>query len=296
MDLLSLRHFQLVARFEHISRAAAELRVAQPSVSRTIARLEAELGVPLFDRRGGVKLNEHGRLFLHHVERALGELDGARRALQDTGGQGVGTITVATETLLTLTGMLTRFRAVHPQVKVALFQSSATEMARQLRAGEVDFCIASQPLAGTSLETVELMDDEVLLAIPWEHRLAGRESVRIEELAMEPFVTTRVGYWPRALLDKLFAAEGLTPTISCEGDEMGASPYLVSAGLGMGLIPAMSLEVAGPQPAATWARVDAEGCRRVLSLVWRRDAYLSAAAEGFKALATATPFAAPRPF
>lgn len=289
MDLLALRHFQVVARFEHISRAAAELHVAQPSLSRTIARLEAELGVPLFDRRGGVKLNDHGLLLLHHVERALGELDGARRALQDAGGQGAGTITVAAETLLTLTPVLAKFRRVHPQVKVRLFQSSATEMARQLRAGEVDFCFASQPLAGTSLDTVELLTEEVILAMPQHHRLAGRESVRIEELAMEPFVTSRVGHWPRALLDRLFAAEGLAPTISCEGDEIGAWQDLISAGLGVGLVPAMSRKVATHAP-VSWTRIEADRCQRVLSLVWRRDAYRSTAAERFNTLATTTPF------
>ncbi|WP_369218522.1 LysR family transcriptional regulator, partial [Streptomyces flavofungini] len=65
MDLLSLRYFQAVARHQHISRAAQELRVAQPSVSRTIGRLESELGVLLFDRQGRrIRLNEHGEAFL----------------------------------------------------------------------------------------------------------------------------------------------------------------------------------------------------------------------------------------
>ncbi|KOG85386.1 LysR family transcriptional regulator, partial [Streptomyces varsoviensis] len=87
MDLLSLRCFQVVARHEHISRAAAELRVAQPSVSRTIARLEAGLGVRLFDRNGRqVRLNQYGAAFLRRVDRALGELDDARRELADAAG------------------------------------------------------------------------------------------------------------------------------------------------------------------------------------------------------------------
>jgi DNA-binding transcriptional LysR family regulator len=75
MDLLQFRYFQTVARHQHVSRAAEELHVAQPVLSRAIARLEAELGVPLFDRRGRrVKLNRFGAAFLVRVTRALGEL------------------------------------------------------------------------------------------------------------------------------------------------------------------------------------------------------------------------------
>lgn len=98
MDLLQLRYFQAVARREHISQAAEELRVAQPSVSRTIARLEKELGVPLFDRRGRqVRLNSYGVAFLRRVDRALSELDEARRELSDAAGLGHGRVTVAAE-------------------------------------------------------------------------------------------------------------------------------------------------------------------------------------------------------
>ncbi|MFD5559592.1 LysR family transcriptional regulator [Kitasatospora griseola] len=77
MDLHALTQFLVVARLEHLSRAAEELRVAQPSLSRTIARLEDELGTPLFDRGGRLRLNEAGRLFRGYAERCLGELEAA---------------------------------------------------------------------------------------------------------------------------------------------------------------------------------------------------------------------------
>src|SRR4051794_34889944 len=91
MELNSLAHFLVVARLEHLSRAAEELHVAQPSLSRTIARLEGELGVPLFDRSGRLRLNDAGRLFRDHVERALGELEAGRRAVTEAAGDGLGT-------------------------------------------------------------------------------------------------------------------------------------------------------------------------------------------------------------
>ncbi|GHC80421.1 LysR family transcriptional regulator [Streptomyces flavofungini] len=292
MDLLQLRYFQVVARYEHISRAAEELRVAQPSLSRTIARLEADLGSPLFDRQGRrIRLNQYGAIFLRHVDRALSELDDGRRALRDARDTGLGRVSVASETLLTITHVLGSFRATHPRADVRLFQSTADEMDRQLRAGEVDFCVASQPLTGADLESVELAREEVLLAVPRGHWLDGRESVTIPEIADEPFVTTRVGHWQRALLDRLFASEGLTPVLSCEGDEPGASQDMISAGLGIGLIPAISRQ-AGTETVVpvAWVHLAVPDCHRVLTLVRNRDTYLSEAALKFREFITSRPF------
>ncbi|QES44700.1 LysR family transcriptional regulator [Streptomyces venezuelae] len=292
MDLLQLRYFQAVARYEHISRAAEELHVAQPSLSRTIARLEAELGTPLFDRQGRrIRLNQYGVVFLHHVDRALSELDDARRVLSDARDTAFGRVSVASETLLTITHLLGSFRAAYPRADVRLFQSNAEEMDRQLRAREVDFCVASQPLTGTNLEAIELAREEVLLAVPRGHWLDGQESVTIREIATEPFVTTRIGQWQRMLLDRLFASEGLTPMISCEGDEPGASQDMISAGLGIGLIPAISRQAGtDSQVPVAWVHLNAPDCHRVLTLVWSRDAYLSDAAVKFREFTTSRPF------
>ncbi|MBB5120249.1 LysR family transcriptional regulator [Streptomyces eurocidicus] len=281
MDLLSLRCFQVVARHEHISRAAAELHVAQPSVSRTIARLEAELGVPLFDRRGRrIRLNPHGAAFLRRVDRALGELEDGRRELADVAGGGGGTVTAAAETLLTLAGLLVGFRAAHPGVDVRLHQASADAMAHRLRAREVDFCLVSQPLAGPVLTSVELLREDVLLAVPPGHRLAGRERVALAALDGEPFITPTPGHWQRVLADRLFARAGVRPAIVCEGNEPGAILDLVGAGLGVALLPAMARD-SGIRATVSWARLDAPDCHRVLWLARHKDAYLSAAARSF---------------
>ncbi|WP_327351173.1 LysR family transcriptional regulator [Streptomyces sp. NBC_01304] len=296
MDLLQLRYFQAVARYEHISRAAEELRVAQPSLSRTIARLEAELGSPLFDRQGRrIRLNQYGATFLRHVDRALSELDDGCRAVREARDTGLGRVSVACETLLTISPLLGSFRAAHPRTDVRLFQSNVEEMDRQLRAREVDFCVASQPLTGANLESVELTREEVLLAVPYGHRLDGRESVTIPEIAVEPFVTTRRGHWQRALLDRLFLSEGLTPLLSCEGNEPAAIQFMVSAGLGIGLIPSVSREVGTEaQTPVAWVHLDAPDCHRVLTLAWNRDSYLSEAALKFREFITTGPLMAHR--
>ncbi|MET9862616.1 LysR substrate-binding domain-containing protein [Streptomyces smyrnaeus] len=292
MDLQQLRYFQTVARYEHISRAAQELRVAQPSLSRTVARLEAEIGTPLFDRRGRrIRLNPYGTLFLRHVERALSELDDGRRAVREAQGLGLGRVCLASETLLTVTPLLGGFRLAYPRADIRLFQANAEEMTRLLRAGEVDFCLASQPLPVAERESVELAREEVLLAVPPGHWLDGQESVTIREIAEEPFVTTRRGHWQRTLLEQLFASEGLTPQLSCEGNEPGATQDMISVGLGIGLIPAVSRQAGThTRVPVAWVHLDAPDCHRVLTLVWNRDAHLSDAAVRLREFATERPF------
>jgi DNA-binding transcriptional LysR family regulator len=276
VDLHAIRQFLVVARLEHLSRAADELRVAQPSLSRTIARLEADLGAPLFERSGRLRLNRAGRAFQGHAERALGALDAGRRAVAEAGGEAVGSVRLASETFLTLTGPLMAFKRAHPDVEVELHQMSTGLMGRRLRSQAVDLCVASLPIPDEGLDGRDLLDERVLLATPPDHPLAGRSSVGIPELAGLPFITTGKGHWQRRLLDRLFARYDLTPRIVCEGDEPASMTSLISAGLGLGLIPEMAL------PTAALARmavvpIEESDCRRHLRLHWGADAQLPAA-------------------
>ena len=282
MDLSQLRYFQAVARHEHVTRAAEELHVGQPALSRTLARLERELGVKLFDRDGRrLRLNRFGQAFLSRVDRALSELDDARTELVDSAGLERGSVAIASETLRTVSDLLAAFRQARPDVRFRLYQSTAERMLQQLQAGEVDLCFASQPLAGSLLASATLIREEVLLAVPTTHRLAGRKRVRVSELGGEPFITTREGYWLRALAERLLGEAGGPPNFACEGDEPAAIRGLISDGLGIGLLPAIARETAG-EPTVAWMRVEAADCQRTLSLVWRRDAYLSLAAREFR--------------
>ena len=278
MELNTLRQFLVVARLEHLSRAADELHVAQPSLSRTIARLEAELGTPLFDRASRLRLNPAGKLFHEYVERALGELDAGRRAVADATSDGFGAVRVAAETFLALTGPLAAFKRAYPAIEVDLQQLPADEMARRLRAQDIDLCVASQPIATAGLESAVLLDEAVVVTTPLDHPLAGRTSVSVDELADEPFVTARKGQWQRRLLDRLFAEKGLTPKVVCEGDEAVAIQELIRAGLGIGFNPEMARRTAPGYPVA-WIDVDHPECRRTLTLLWGAGNQLSTAAQ-----------------
>ncbi|MGV9771374.1 LysR substrate-binding domain-containing protein [Streptosporangium sp. NPDC003464] len=283
MDLNTLKQFMVVARLEHLSRAADELHIAQPSLSRTIARLESELGTPLFNRSGRLRLNDAGKLFRDHVERSLGELEAGRRAVAEAGNQGPGTVRLASETFLTLTGPLAAYKQAHPSIEIELHWSLAEDMTRLLRAQDVDLCVASQPIHAEGLKSTPLFDEAVGVGTPLDHPLADRTSVSIDELADQPFVTAREGHWLRRLLDRLFAARDLTPKIVCEVDELTAIAGLIGAGLGIGLVPNFARHFAFARHSATrapltWIAVDNPDCRRRVTLYWGADSHLPTAA------------------
>jgi DNA-binding transcriptional LysR family regulator len=277
MDLNALHQFLAVAREEHLSRAAAELRVAQPALSRTIARLEAELGTPLFDRAGRLRLNETGSIFRDHVERALGELEAGRRAVAEAVSGGTGSVRLASETFLPLTGPIAAFKAAHPEIDVRLRQMAPAEMEQALRADDVDLCLSSQPVAAPGSASTVVHVEQVWLATPPGHRLAASTQVTVEDLADEPFVITRPGQWQRRLLDWLFADRNLEPRIVCEIDEPAATYVLVGTGLGVSLFPEIA-RLIRPEPDVAWVGIDHPHCNRTLSLHWASDDRLSAAA------------------
>jgi DNA-binding transcriptional LysR family regulator len=294
VEFNSLRQFLVVARLEHLSRAAEELHVAQPSLSRTIARLEAELGAPLFDRAGRLQLNDTGRLFRRYVERSLGELDAGRRAVTDAVTHGGGTVRLASETFLTLTGPLAAFKQTHPTVEVELHWAPADDMLNLLRARDVDLCVASQPIYAEGLASAHLFDDPVGVATPLDHPLAGRTAVSIDELAGEPFISARKGHWQRRLLDRLFADRGLTPKVVCEVDELSAIADLIVAGLGIGLVPAIAQRIAVHPPLA-WNPIDSADSRRTVTLFWGADHELSGAARLMQNVITRWDWTVPDP-
>ena len=282
MDLGQLRTFRAVARHEHVTRAATELNVAQPAVSRAVARLEAELGVPLFDRNGRrVRLNAFGRALLGRTERIFAELEEGRRELADLATPDRGTVALAAETLLALPEVIRAFRARYPDVRFQLVQASIPEMRVLLGRGEVDLCVASVPVDGPGIVSAPLRTEELYVAVPPLHPLAARRQVRLIEAADEPFVSVRPGYGWRDLTDAFCHEAGFAPRVVCESDEVGAARALISAGVGIGFLPAAARR-AGGAPAVAWLRVVAPRCERTLRLAWRVDRYVPAAAQRFR--------------
>src|SRR5690348_11700104 len=121
MELTQLRYFQTVARLQHMTQAAREINIAQPSLSQAIAKLEDELGAPLFERRGrNIRLNAFGKAFLVWVERATNALDAGKREVADLAGLEHGVIKLGFHTMHAFTEPLRLFQRRYPNVAFRL--------------------------------------------------------------------------------------------------------------------------------------------------------------------------------
>lgn len=289
MTLDELRWFVAVAEREHVTAAAAELHVSQPALSRALARVQAHVGVPLFDRRGRrLQLNRYGRLYAEHARRALADLDAGRAALADaTGAGGGGTVVLAFLHTLgswLVPPLLRGFATAHPGVTLRLAQGSANEMLDQLRDGEADLILTSPRPEQADVGWCALAAEPLRIVVPPDHRLAARRRVRLAELADEPFVAMKPEYGLRGVTDELLAAAGVTPPIAFEGDDIGTLRGLVAAGLGVALLPPpRSAGAEIEQPATPHLAVADRGASRQLGLAWSRTRYRSPATEAFRA-------------
>lgn len=241
MELLQLNHFRVLARTQHMTKAAEELYVSQPALSQTIKRLETEMGVPLFDRPGRqIRLNQFGKAFLMHVEQAFFALEEGRRQVRDIAHLDQGEVALASAALRWLSEPLRGFLARHPAAPLRLFESTLPEMQRQLETGEIDFGFTPAPIQAPGFRWRRLLTEEVYLAVPPGHRLAQRKSVPLGDIAQEPMLWGRKGCYLREMMDLACRQAGFKPKIVCETDE--AAVYdLVRAGLGAAFTHALQM-------------------------------------------------------
>ncbi|MFD0696948.1 LysR family transcriptional regulator [Paenibacillus sp. GCM10027628] len=279
MELLQLQYFRTVARLEHMTKAAQELRIAQPALSKTIARLEENLGVPLFDRQGRqIRLNTFGKAFLEKTETALTALEEGRRQVSDLAGMKNGSISLATSTLNRLSEPLGLFLAQYPEVNFKISQASMDEIANLIENGSVDFGFTALPIQRQGISEQTVLNEEVLLALPPGHRLANRLSVSLNEVADDPFIGYKEGYLFQKMNDEFCKKAGFTPKVVCEVDEPGAIANLVRAGLGIAFIGSCNSD----DTSLVSLPINNPVCRRTFQLAWNDKHYLSKAALEFR--------------
>ncbi|AFM39388.1 transcriptional regulator [Desulfosporosinus acidiphilus SJ4] len=283
MEWTQLQYFQAVAELQHFTKASETLAISQPALSRSIARLEEELGVPLFERQGRtVVLNSYGKIFLNRVNRAIQEITLGQQEIQNLldpfkGSVSLGFIHSQGSNLVP--DLLGTFRKNFPEIQFMLYQNVTHQVLDQLEAGEIDFCFCSQPLARETIHWIKLFIEEIILIVPHEHPLARRRTVKLADLAEEPFIAYKKELSLGEIIDRLFQEAGIMPKVTFEGEEVGTITGLVAAKLGIALIPKVRvLEMSG----ISQIHISEPKCQRVIGMAWIEGRYLSPAAKRFK--------------
>ena len=286
MDLIQLKYFQVVARLENVTRAAEELHIAQPSLSNTIARLEKSVGVPLFERQGrGIRLNQFGEVFLQRVKRIFDELEQAKRELADMAGLECGSVTVGATTSQILPDVFGEYLTYYPNVKFRLIQvAGRLEIPQKLINGEFDLCISSlpieQPTGQFEIHREPLVTEEIFLAVPPNHHLAGRNSIQLSEIANESFISPAKEDGLRDIINKFCRQAGFVPNIVFESSTTEVICSLVKTGLGVAFLPAFWWNEKNADSLVK-LHITNPSLQRTIWLSWVKDRYLSAATHNF---------------
>ncbi|MFT4414473.1 LysR family transcriptional regulator [Fredinandcohnia humi] len=246
MELRQLRYFIEVAKREHVTEAALSLHVAQSAVSRQLVNLEDELGVQLFIREGrNVKLTPIGRGFLEHVEQAMKVLENAKREIEEYLDPNQGTIRIGFPSSLAtyvLPTAISAFRSEYPLVKFSLSQGGYHSLIERVINGEIDMAILGPvPTHEKKVKGEVFFTDRIYGLFPTTHPLVANKEVRLDQLIDEQFVLFPKGYVLREIIEKACMQLGFQPKISFEGEDIDAIKGLVSAGLGITLIPEVTL-------------------------------------------------------
>ncbi|WP_406068064.1 LysR family transcriptional regulator [Micromonospora sp. NBC_01638] len=275
MQLHQLRYFVAVAEVRHFTQAADIVGITQPSLSKQIHALEADLGAPLFERlRGNIALTAAGEVLLPLATRILADVETATREVQELVGLRRGRIRLgATPSLATSLAppVLRRFRDAHPTIDLRVEESGSQDLVRDLLRGDLDLALIIMPAQGADpgLRVEEILRESLVVASVGEVPTASATGeLRITDLRDQPMVMFREGYDLRDATIQACREAGFEPTFAVDGGEMDAVLSFVEAGLGIALVPGI---VVARRPGVRITPLAPPGVRRTIAVARRRD-------------------------
>jgi DNA-binding transcriptional LysR family regulator len=294
MDIDQIRTFVAIARTKNFSRAAEALHRSQPAISRRIDLLARELGAPLFERAGAtLSLSDAGAALLPHAEAALAAIRDGEESVRAIKGGEAGRVALAVVGTLAndaLTATLRRFNKRHPKVHVDIQTATSREVCELVRRGDAHLGLryGADPVPGL-VSTVVAREALIVVSAP-DHPLARRKPVRPAELAGERWVAFRQGAARETfvqVLGRLLAAAGLDAPEIVPIDSLTAQKRLVEANLGIALLAESGVREELRRKMLGRINVPELKGSIPVSVVHRRDGYLSPACRNFLAAVSA---------
>ncbi len=240
MNIDDLQAFLSVAKHASFSKAAEELHLTQPAISKRIAALESQLDTRLFDRISRqVSLTEAGHSLRGHAQRIISEMEDSRRAISNLSGETRGALKMATShhiSLHRLPPVLHAFTRNYPKVQLDLSFMDSELACRAIEQGELELAVVTLPPSSTtSLTSIKVWTDTLILAISADHPLRQQTKITPKALAQYPAILPGPGTYTRELIDTTLAVGQLETKM--ETHYLETIKMLVSVGLGWSLLP-----------------------------------------------------------
>jgi len=278
MDLRRLEVFCKVVDLKSFTKAAAAMGLAQPTVSEHIRSLEEMLGERLVDRLGReVVATSAGRIFYQYSRNIVRLREEAIQALEQFRGNLSGHLILGASTIpgtYMLPKLIGAFKGRHPGVRLTLRIADTTEVAREILQGEIEVGFVGSRWNDKRLVSEEMFTDELILAVPSEHRWAAKPTISVEEMTTEPFILREMGSGTRMVMAKILEDHAFDPSRLHVVAEMGSTEAVrqgIKAGIGISILSSHAVEEDIQQ--GRLAAIEIEGMRflRPLYMILRKN-------------------------
>lgn len=282
MELTQLEYFLTVARLQHLTMASAELSITQPALSHAISKLENELGVPLFERSGrNVKLSRYGTMFSKWIEQALRNIENGMQEIEERSNPDSGIVSISYLNILgveLVPTLIRDYREAYPKVRFELLQGNFGDIDEHLEQGLSDLTITSKESVIDHHEWIAIRKTPLYIVVSSQHRLAKRATLSLNELSGEPFVGLKNNCGLKSTILSRFQNTGFQPASTYDAEDLITVAGFVKANLGVSVLPqTLGLKLEG----LVWIPIEEEGWHWELGLKWRKDRYVSPAAQRF---------------
>jgi len=287
MELRNLRAFVEVVRQGGFTQAARTVFASQPTVSKAVKQLEADLGMPLLDRSGhrarptaaGEVVYRRGLAMLALRDDLVLELDELRGLHR--GSLRIGLPLLGSATLFA--PVFIRFRARYPGIEISLLEHGVKRLEELLAAGELDLAATLMPVPA-AFESQPVFGEPLMALLPAAHPQAGRDSLTLADLRESPFILFEAAFALNKVLLDACARRGFTPAVAARSSQTEFILALVEAGMGIAFLP-RTLAEARRSERVSLVLLDEPETEWNLALIWRRGGYLSHAAQAWLELA-----------
>jgi LysR family hydrogen peroxide-inducible transcriptional activator len=276
MDLGQLRYFCKIVEHRSFTRAAQHCSVSQPALSQQIAKLEKELGQPLFERQGrSIRLTPAGHVLQTQAEKILRLVDDAKRQITDDGQTGQICISaIPTIAPYLLPHLLTTVGSQFPHANFVVREDTTETLLKNCSNGDVDVGIVALPAAAKYLTIESLFEEELLLALPADHPLGRRTRITTKDIANESFVLLGSTHCLVDAIESFCNRKNFQPVTTSHIEQLTTVQHLVALGHGVSFIPKIATtdDLGGK---LVYRSVSGERPTRKIAICWNPYRYQS---------------------
>ena len=282
MNLTELRYFLEVAKESHYTKAANNLNVPQPAISRAVKNLEKEFKIKIFKKdKRNIQLTDYGKIIYKHADIIINELNNIKLELNDTVDNKYKTVTLLVNSASNqIQKLLIDFQKSHKNINLRVRQLDSIEY----KEGKInyDLIIRSKETFSQADNQIALLEENLLLAIPKKHPLANKHTINLQDVRNENFIALSPNKDLREIVDYYCQSAGFLPKISYENNSPTIVQDYIKAGLGISFVPSEIWKSLKDNKNIVIKKIHDPICKRYIILEWKKNKYLTQSTETLK--------------